>query len=67
LHIPDKALLDVAPSVEVQMQINIGGLDIVMSQMVLDVGDGIATVVHVNCPAVTKRMNRIDVLEAFGR
>ena len=67
MHIPDKALLDVAPSVEVQMQINFGGLDIVMSQVVLDVGDGMATVVHVNCPAVTKAMDGIDVFQAFWR
>ena len=36
------------------MQINFGGLDVVMSQMVLYVGDGMATVVHVNGPAVAK-------------
>ena len=49
------------------MQINFGGLDIVMSQMVPDVGDGMATIVHVNGSAVTKAMGRIDVFEAFGR
>jgi len=63
----DKSLLDMAPSVEVQMQINVGGLDIVMAQMVLDVRDGMATIVHVNCPAVTKAMDRIDVFETFRR
>ena len=63
----DKSLLDMAPSVEVQMQINFGGLDIVMAQMVLDVRDGMATIVHVNCPAVTKAMDRIDVFETFRR
>ena len=56
-----------SPSVEVQMQINFGGLDIVMSQMVLDVGDGMATIVHVNGSAVTKAMGRIDVFEALWR
>ena len=45
----------------------VGGLDIVMSQMVLDVRDGMAAVEHINCPAVAKAMNRIDVLEPFGR
>ena len=49
------------------MQINFGGLDIVMSQMVLDVGDGMATVVHVNGPAVTKAMDGIDVFKPLWR
>ncbi len=56
-----------SPSVEVQMQINFGGLDIVMSQMVLDVGDGMATIVHVNGPAVTKAMDGIDVFKPLWR
>ena len=43
-----------APSVEVQMQINLGGLDTVMAQMVLNIRDGMAAVEHVNCSAVTK-------------
>lgn len=38
-----------------------------MSQMVLDVGDGMATIVHVNGPAVTKAMDRIDVFKPLGR
>ena len=38
-----------------------------MSQMVLDVGDGMATIVHVNGPAVTKAMDGIDILETFRR
>ena len=49
------------------MQINFGGLDIVMSQMVLDVGDGMATVVHVNGPAVAKAMDGIDVFKPLWR
>jgi len=57
----------VAPSVEIQMQINHGGLDVVMPQMVLDVRDGMPTVKHIYCPAVTKAVDRIDVFEAFGR
>jgi len=49
------------------MQINFGGLDIVMSQMVLDVRYGTPAVKHIYCPAVTKAMDRIDVLETLGR
>jgi len=56
-----------ALSIEIQVQINVGGLYAVMSQMVLDVGDGIAAVVHVDGPAVTKGMDRIDIDESFGR
>ena len=64
---PDKSILDVAPSVEIQMQINRGGLDTVMAQMVLDVRYGMSAVEHVNCSAVTKTIDRIDVFETFGR
>lgn len=56
-----------SPSVEIQMQIDGGGLDTVMAQMILDVGDGMATIVHVNGPAVTKAMDGIDILETFRR
>jgi len=49
------------------MQINFGGLDIVMSEMVLDVRDGMATIVHVNGPAVTKAMDGIDVFKPLWR
>jgi hypothetical protein len=42
-----------APSVEVQMQINLGGLDTVMAEMVLSIRDGIAAVEHVNCSVIS--------------
>ena len=63
----DKSILDMAPAVEIQMQINHGGLDTVMAQMVLNICDGMAAVKHIYCTAVTKAMDRIDVFEAFGR
>ena len=56
-----------APAVEIQMQINLGGLDTVMAQMVFNVRDGIAAVKHIYCTAVTKAMDRVDVIQAFGR
>ncbi len=40
LHVPDKSMLDVEPSVELQMQTNLGGLDAVVAQMVLNIRDG---------------------------
>ena len=45
---PDETPLDVPSSVEIQMQIYGGGLDIIMSQVVLDVSDGIAAIEHIN-------------------
>ena len=62
----DKPSLDVPPSIEIQMQIDGGGLDIVMAQMVLDVRDGMATIKHINCSRVTKAPNGVDIFEAFG-
>ena len=62
----DESPLDVPPSIEIQMQIDGGGLDIVMAQMVLDVRDGMATIEHINCSRVTEASNGIDILEAFG-
>ena len=64
---PNKSILDMAPSVEIQMQINLGGLDTVVAQMVLNIRDGMSAVEHVNCSAVTKTIDRIDVFETFGR
>ena len=64
---PDKSILDMAPPVEVQMQINLGGLDTVVAQMVLNIRNGVAAVKHVYCTAVTKAVDRIDVIQAFGR
>ena len=62
----DKPSLDVPPSIEIQMEIDGGGLDIVMAQMVFDVRDGMATIKHINCSRVTKAPNGVDILEAFG-
>ena len=58
----DKPPLDVAPSIQIQMQINCGGLDVVMTQVVLNVRDGMAAIEHVQSPAVTKTMDGIDIL-----
>ena len=62
----DKPSLDITPSIEIQMQIDGGGLDIVMAQMVLDVRDGMAAIEHINCSRVTKASNGIDILKTFG-
>ena len=39
---PDKLLLNMPPSIQIQMQIDRGGLEVVMTQMVFDVRDGMA-------------------------
>ncbi len=62
----DKPSLDIAPSIEIEMQIDSGRLDIVVAQMVLDVRDGMATIEHINCSRVTEASNGIDIFEAFG-
>jgi len=62
----DKPSLDIAPSIEIEMQIDSGRLDIVVAQMILDVRDGMATIEHINCSRVTEASNGIDILEAFG-
>ena len=64
---PDKPLLDVPPSIEIQVQIDGGGLDTFMSQMILDIRDGMAAVKHVNCPGVAETVNGMDIFQPFGR
>jgi len=46
--VPDEVPLNVPSAVEIQMQISGGGLDVVMSQVVLDVRYGIAAVEHIH-------------------
>ena len=62
-----KPLLDMTPFVQVQMKINGGGLDVVMAQVVLNVRNVMAAIEHIHCPAVTKAVHRIDMLEPLGR
>ena len=57
-----KSSLDMAPFVQVQMKINGSGLDVVMTQVVLDVRDGMAAIEHVQSPAVAKTMDGMDIL-----
>ena len=63
----DKPPLDVAPSIQIQMQINCGGLDVVMAQVVFDIRDGMAFIEHVHSSAMTETMNGIDIVEALWR
>jgi hypothetical protein len=49
------------------MQIDRGGLDVVMPQMMLDVRNGIPVVKHVNCFAMAKTMDGINVPQPLFR
>ena len=64
---PVKPSLDMTPFAQIQMKIYGGGLDAVMTQTVLDVCDGMSAVEHVHCPAVTKGVHGIDMLESLRR
>ena len=64
---PGKPCLDMTLFVQVQVKVNGGGLDVVMTQMVLNFGDGMAAIEHGHCLAMAKAMDRIDVLEALWR
>ena len=54
------------PSVEIQMQIYLGGLNRVMAQMVFDIRDGMPAIEHIYRPAVAEAVDGIDTLQAFG-
>jgi len=61
----DESFLDVALAVEIQMQINGGGLDVVMAQAVLDICYDLTLIEEIYCSGMTKTMDWIDVFEAF--
>jgi len=65
LHILDEAALDVTSPVEIELQVGHGGLEIVVTQAVLDIRDGLPLVEKIHCPTVPERMNRVDVLQAL--
>ena len=67
LHVLDKTALDVASSVEIELEIGHGGLDVVMTQAVFDVRDGLSPMEKIHGPAVPEGVDRVDVLKAlFG-
>lgn len=48
------------------MQVDGSGLDVVMSQMIFDMGDGISSIEHINSPGMTEAVNGVNSLESFG-
>ena len=49
------------------MQINGGGLDVVMAQAILDICYGLTLIEEIYCPGMPETMDRIDILETFRR
>jgi hypothetical protein len=67
LHIFDKAALDVASPIEIELEVGHGGLEIVMAQAVFNVRDGLTPMEKIHGPRVSKGVNRVDVLKALWR
>jgi hypothetical protein len=61
----DKLLLYVPFAIQVQMEVDGGGLDVVMAQVVFNVRYGMAGVEHIHSACMTEAVNRIDCLEPF--
>ncbi len=59
--------LDVSASIEIEVQIDHGGLHVVMAEVVADVGDGVAFLEHIDGAGVPEAVHGMDVCEAFGR
>ena len=49
------------------MQVDGSGLDVVMSYVIFDMGDGFSPTKHIHSPRVSKAVNRINKLKALGR
>lgn len=58
----DQLFLYMASSIEVQMQIDACGLQVIVSQTVSDMGDVLAPVEQIHSPGVAEGVDRIDVL-----
>ena len=59
---PDKLSLYISASVEIQLEIGGGWLDIFMTKMILDIGDGGAAVEHVDGAWMPETVYRVDIL-----
>ena len=67
MHISDKMFLYVPFSIEIQVQIDGSGLDVVMSQVIFDMGDGVSPIEHIHSPGMTKAVYGANSLETFRR
>jgi ATP-dependent protease ClpP protease subunit len=58
----DELVLYLPAAVEIQMEINSCGLDVVMSQAVSDICQGVTPQQHINRTGMAKAMDRVDML-----
>ena len=66
MHVVDEAILDLSPAGEIQLEVDHGGLDVVMAEAVLDIDDGLSPAEHVDGAGVTKTVNGMDGDETLG-
>ena len=66
LHIGDEFSLNGAFPIEIELLIERCGLDIGMSQVIFDIGDGLTLIEHIDCTGVTEPVNGVEVFDAFG-
>ena len=67
MHISDKMFLYVPSTIEIQVQIDGSGLDVVMSQVIFNMGDGVSPIEHIHSPGMTKAVYGANRLETFRR
>ena len=58
----DELVLYLSSAVEIQMEIDGCGLDVVVSQAVSDICYGVAAQEHINCTGMAEAMDRVDML-----
>jgi hypothetical protein len=59
--------LYVPSTIEIQVQVDGSGLDVVMSQVIFDMGDGVSPIEHIHSPGMTKAVYGVNNLETFRR
>lgn len=64
-HVLDKASLYMTSVVEIEMEVGHGGVYIIMSKAVLDLGYVFSSVKEIDSPGVPEGVNGVDVFEAF--
>ena len=61
----DELVLYLPAAVEIQMEIDGCGLDVVMPEAVFDIRDGLPAAEHSCCTGVSEAMSRTDMLKSF--
>jgi len=63
----DEAFLDLSSESQIQIQVCHGGLNVIVTQAVFDVGCGVPSGEHMNGTGVAKAVDGVDDLEALRR